>query len=130
MDKKYEEAVKFYSKSLDAEMLDPRLPKDKRLILIDNLGTSYGLTGRTEEAKQIFRFGISEFPEYPMFYYNLACAYAESGDIKKALESLKSAYKFKANMPKGEVMPDPAGDPSFRKYLDNPDFRHFLKSVS
>jgi hypothetical protein len=55
--------------------------------------------------------------EYPLNYYNLACAYAEEGDKGKALTNLSLAFQHKEHVLKGEQMPDPRTDSSFQKYL-------------
>ena len=68
-------------------------------------------------------------PEYPMFYYNLACVYAESDDLDGAIKNLKLAYKYKKNMLPGETFPDPRKDSSFKKYINTEKFEAVLKQI-
>ena len=65
---------------------------------------------------------VRQDPEYPLNYYNLACAFAEAGDRDQVLANLALALQHKANMLKGEQLPDPRSDPSFQKYVQDPEF--------
>ena len=71
---------------------------------------SYGISGDLKAAKETFGYGISEDPEYPMFYYNMACTYGEMDNMEKAIEYLRLAFARKDNMIQGEKFPDPATD--------------------
>jgi hypothetical protein len=64
-----------------------------------------------------------------MFYYNLACAYAEMHDLDNAITNLKSAFEYKENMISGERIPDPATDDSFTRFLKNEKFRLALDEL-
>ena len=91
--------------------------------MVDNLGMAYAFTGKLDKAKEIFAYGISQDPEYPMFYYNMACTYGEMGKMDEAIEQLRLAYKYRANMIPGEGgIPDPLKDDSFRKFVQNEKF--------
>jgi len=96
-------------------------------VTVDNLGMSYGITGDYNNAKRIFEYGISLDPEYPLFYYNLACAYAEMSKLDNMLKYLEEAFKRKANMIKGEKFPNPRKDSSFKNYLKDKQFEQLLK---
>jgi len=96
-------------------------------VTVDNLGMSYGITGDFNNAKRIFEYGISLDPEYPLFYYNLACAYAEMSDLDNMLRNLEESFKRKANMIKGEKFPNPRKDSSFERYLKDIKFKQLLK---
>jgi tetratricopeptide (TPR) repeat protein len=126
----FEKAIEYYEKALELEKKQLKLPKTLWFVLIDNLGMSYGMIGNHKKAKEIFEYGISTAPGYPMFYYNLACAYAEMGDIKNAIINLKMAYKYKDNIPAGfSELPNPRKDPSFKPYLKNKEFLKALKEL-
>lgn len=120
--KNYAEAAPFYQQALNLENNRPKLPRMLWLVLVDQLGMSYGISGSIEKAKDVFRSAIAKEPTYPMFYYNLGCAYAESNNPDAALRNLKLAYKYKENMLPGEVLPDPRTDSSFERYLKNKSF--------
>lgn len=123
----YDEASKQYSKSLDLEKINRTLDKGEYYVLIDNLGMSYGISGNIKEAIKTLEYGISVDSTYPMFYYNLACCYAEQNDIDKAVFYLEYAIKYKGNMLAGEKLPNPETDDSFKKFIDNEKFKKILK---
>ena len=83
---------------------------------------SYGISGKLPEAKATFEYGLTQDPEYPLFYYNLACTYGEMGRMNESLEQLRLAYKYKANVVPGETFPDPLKDDSFRKFAHKEEF--------
>jgi tetratricopeptide (TPR) repeat protein len=118
----YSAAADQYQKALDLEKQKRTLSKDYFLVLVDNLGMAYGISGKLTQAKATFDYGLTQFPEYPMFYYNLACMYGEMDKMNEALAQLKLAYKYKANMIAGETLPDPLHDDSFRHFVHNEEF--------
>ena len=69
-----------------------------------------------------FEYGLTQDPEYPMFYYNLACTYGEAKNMQQAIEELRLAYKYKANIVAGETLPDPLKDDSFRLLVNDDGF--------
>jgi hypothetical protein len=119
---KYPEAADLYLRALEQEHHHRTLSKDLTRVLIDNLGMSYGMGGKLEQAKATFVFGLTQDPEYPMFYYNLACYYGETNKMDDALAQLRLAYKYKANSIPAEGIPDPLKDDSFRHFVGNEEF--------
>src|SRR5581483_3773958 len=122
MEQNYAEAANVYQKALDLEKQKRTLSQTYFRVLIDNLGMAYGMGGDIPKAKATFEYGISQDPEYPMFYYNMACAYGEMGKMQEAISQLQLAYKYKANSIPGEGVPDPMRDDSFRYFVDNQKF--------
>ena len=118
----FKSAVGYYEKALDKETILPTLEKKYWYVLIDNLGMSYALTNDLKKSKDIFEYGISKEPAYPLFYYNLACVFAESANLDGCLSNLELAIKHKENMIEGEEFPDPMKDSSFQRFIDNPQF--------
>ena len=118
----YSSAAASYQKALELEKQHRTLSEDHFRVLVDNLGMSYGMMGKLSEAKGTFEYGLTQYAEYPMFYYNLACTYGEMSRMNEALEQLRLAYKYKANMISGETFPDPLKDDSFRYFADKPEF--------
>jgi len=122
LQRNYMVAAEYYQRALNLEKQNRTLSKDMFRVLVDNLGMSYGISGKLPQAKQIFEYGLTQDTEYPLFYYNLACTYGEMGNMNKSLEQLRLAYKYKANMIAGETFPDPLRDDSFRNFVDNDKF--------
>jgi hypothetical protein len=120
-------AAQHYERSLQQEKQQRTLSQTRWNVLVDNLGTAYGISGDLAKAKAVFEYGSKENPSYPMFHYNLACAAAESNDLDAALAQLKLAFQFKAYSNPGEGVPDPAKDDSFKRYLTDPQFIKFTK---
>jgi tetratricopeptide (TPR) repeat protein len=118
----YSTATGPYQKALDLEKQQHTLSKDYFRVLVDNLGMSYGISGNLKQAKATFEYGLTRDPEYPMFYYNLASTYGEMKDMQQAIEQLRFAYKYKANMIAGESLPDPIKDDSFRYFAGDDGF--------
>jgi tetratricopeptide (TPR) repeat protein len=118
----YTAAASYYQKGLDLEKQQQTLSQNNFRVLVDNLGMSYGMTGKLAEAKATFEYGLTRDPEYPLFYYNVACAYGEMNKMEEALAQLRLANKYKANMIPGETFPDPLQDDSFKFFVKNPTF--------
>lgn len=126
----YENSIPPYRRALEQEKVKQTLPRDLWRVLIDNLGMAYGITGDLKKAKETFEYGLSKDPKYPMFHYNMACTYAEMDDMDKAIDYLRNAFEYRANMIKGERFPDPARDSSFSKFMKNEKFRSALKEMT
>jgi tetratricopeptide (TPR) repeat protein len=123
----YQAAIPPYQKALDLEKKDRKLDKKFWIVLVDNLGMSYGITGDIKASQDVFEYGIKEEPTYPLFYYNMACGYGELGDEDNAIKFLEPAFKYRKNMMQGEQFPDPMTDDSFRKFVKD---EKFTKAVS
>jgi tetratricopeptide (TPR) repeat protein len=118
----YAKAAERYQKALDLEKKNRTLSDSFFRVLVDNLGLSYGISGKLNEAKEVFEYGITQDPEYPMFYYNLACDYGEMGKMNESLEQLRLAFKYQVNVIPGEALPDPLTDDSFRNFVKDKKF--------
>jgi tetratricopeptide (TPR) repeat protein len=125
----FEAAIPPYQKALDLEKQNRTLNKTLWKVLVDNLGMAYGITGDLDKAEETFKYGIAKDPDYPLFYYNMACTYGEKKDMDKAIEYLKLAFARRKNMIPGERMPNPATDSSFNRFLDNEKFKTALKEL-
>ena len=98
-------------------------------VTTDQAGMAYGLAGNIPKARAIFEAAVAKDPDYPMFYYNLACADAEEKKLADARNHLQQAFARKANVIRGETMPDPTKDDSFLPYRDNKEFWTFVESL-
>jgi hypothetical protein len=74
-------------------------------------------------------YGASKDPDYPLFYYNLACVAAERGEVRETEKYLKMAVERRQNVIAGENFPDARGDDSFQKLLVEDDFRKFVNEL-
>lgn len=129
MQHNYPAAAERYQKALDLERQKRTLTPTTFRVLIDNLGMSYGISGDLAKAKETFAYGIAQDPEYPLFYYNMACTYGEMGKMDESLEQLRLAFKYKANMIAGESFPDPMTDDSFRSFVHDQKFINAVQEM-
>lgn len=98
-------------------------------VLTDQAGMAYGMSGNLSKSRALFERAIAEDPDYPLYYYNLACADAAEKNLSAARDHLQKAFERKANVLRGESMPDPTEDDSFLPYRENKDFWAFLESL-
>jgi tetratricopeptide (TPR) repeat protein len=98
-------------------------------VATDQAGMSYGISGDTNKARAIFEAAIAKDPDYPMYYYNLACADAQAKNLAEARKHLQQAFERKANTLPGESLPDPTTDDSFTPYSNDKDFWSFLEGL-
>ncbi|UCG60548.1 MAG: hypothetical protein JSV52_09445 [Candidatus Zixiibacteriota bacterium] len=126
MERNLEKAAVYYEKAIEKDLASTTLPLELWRVAVDNLGMAYGMSGDLENSKRVLLKGIRQDPDYPMFYYNLACTCAELNDEDAAMSNLRKAYERKGNMIKGEQFPDPRSDSSFEKYVSDPDFLALL----
>jgi hypothetical protein len=100
-----------------------------RRLATDQAGISYGMANNIPKARTIFEAAIAKDPDYPMNYYNLACADAEEKNLADARTHLQQAFARKANMIQGETIPDPTKDDSFLPYRSNKEFWTFVEGL-
>jgi tetratricopeptide (TPR) repeat protein len=125
----YREAIGPYRQAFEIEKITPTLAKNLWRVLIDNLSIAYGITGDLTRARETLNYGVSKDPDYPLFYYNLACTSAEKGAVPDTEKNLRLAFERRANVIPGETFPDARTDDSFQKLLVQKEFRHFLDSL-
>ena len=126
--KNYRAAIPWLSRTLEQEKRQPSLPPTQHLILIDVLGIAHGISGDRKQARAVFTYGLSEHPDFPMFYYNLACTDAEDGDLDSVLKNLRLTLQYRGNMLPGETLPDPTKDTSFKAYVNDPRFQEVARA--
>ena len=129
MKRDYKNAIGPYKKGLDLEKKKRELERKWFIVLVDNLGMAYGITGDIKSSFAVFDYGISQEPTYPLFYYNMACGYGELGDEDNAIKWLRLAFKHKSNMLAGERFPNPETDSSFAKFRDSEKFKKALDEM-
>lgn len=129
MNGEYKKSIRPYQKALDLEKEERKLDKKFWIVLVDNLGMAYGMTGDIKNSFAVFEYGISVEPTYPLFYYNMACGYGELGDEDNAIKWLRPAFKYKANMLPGTRFPNPETDSSFAKFRDSEKFKKAIAEM-
>jgi len=129
MNGEYAKAIPPYKQALDLEKKERKLEKKFWIVLVDNLGIAYGITGDIKNSMAVFEYGIKEEPTYPLFYYNMACGYGELGDEDNAIKWLRPAFKYKANMLEGEDFPNPETDSSFEKFRTSEKFKKAIAEM-
>jgi tetratricopeptide (TPR) repeat protein len=107
-------------------------PSEKvaRRVTTDQAGMSYGISGDLGKSRAVFQAGIAADPDYPMYYYNLACADAEEKKLGDARLHLEQAFARKSNVIAGETMPNPAEDDSFLPYKGDKEFWSFIEHLA
>jgi predicted Zn-dependent protease len=128
-EEKFTAAIVPYEKVRALEKAGTKLTVTQHRILADQLAMAYGISGRTSDAKALLQESVRTDPSYPLNYYNLACASADEDDKSGVLKNLSLAFQHKDQVLPGEQMPDPASDPSFKKYAQDADFRALLERL-
>lgn len=126
-EEKFSDAIGPYEKVRAMEQAGTtKLTLKQHRILGDQLAMAYGISGRSSDSKALLKELIRTDPEYPLNYYNLACVAADEEDKPSVLKNLELALQHKDQILQGEEMPDPASDPSFKKYTGDGDFKSLL----
>jgi tetratricopeptide (TPR) repeat protein len=123
----FENAIARLRETPDTQLMSDR--KTMNRVVTDQAGMAYGMSGNNQRARSLFKKAIVQDPDYPLNYYNLACADAEEKKLVDARTHLQEAFARKANVIPGETMPDPTKDDSFLPYRDNKEFWGFLESL-
>jgi tetratricopeptide (TPR) repeat protein len=125
--KSYAAAAIYYQRAFDT--LPASAPLQARRILVDQLSMSYGMSGQVRLSRAANDAAIQTDPDYPLYYYNLACADAEQGNATNARLHLQQAFDRKANTLPGEHLPDPTKDDSILKLKKDKDFWTFVQTL-
>jgi predicted Zn-dependent protease len=128
-EEKYADAAVVYERAGAGDRDRKIFSSDQHRILTDQLVMAYGISGQLKKSRDLLEEAIKADPEYPLNYYNLACAFAEDGDKSKTLANLTLAFQRKDHVLRGEHMPDPRSDSSFQKYLQDQDFLKLMKEL-
>jgi tetratricopeptide (TPR) repeat protein len=121
-------AAPYYKSALDALPDNPKYLTRRRTI-IDQLIMSLGMSGDLKNSRAVAAIAIAKDPDYPLNYYNLACADAEQGKAEDAKLHLQQAFDRRANVISGEKMPDPMKDDSILKLRNDKAFWAFVMTL-
>ena len=122
------EAAPHFGESLPKLASGPQQLTQRRIIT-DQLVIALGMSGNLDAARHFAERAIKTDPDYPINYYDLACADAESGNVAAARTHLEQAFARKANVIPGESMPNPATDDSILKLKADPAFWAFVQTL-
>ena len=103
---------------------------DMRRFVTDKLVMSLGMGGDLKNSRAVAMQAIEQDPDYPLNYYNLACADAEEGNAAAARTHLEQAFARKANTLPGESLPDPGKDDSLLKLKSNQAFWTYVQTLA
>ncbi|MFZ0690606.1 MAG: tetratricopeptide repeat protein [Acidobacteriaceae bacterium] len=95
----------------------------------DQAVMAYGMSGDLAKARALANRAIQGDPEYPLNYYNLACADAEEGNAAQAKIHLQEAFDRRKNTLPGESLPDPTQDDSIVKLKSDRAFWNFVENL-
>jgi hypothetical protein len=129
IEQNYRDSIAPYQQALNIEKVTPTLEKKLWYVLVDNLAMAYGITNDFPNSQRVIEYGISKEPNYPLFYYNLACIAGEKADARNAQANLKLAYDRRANALPGESLPDARTDDSFQKLMQDKGFQQFADAL-
>ncbi|HSK45652.1 MAG TPA: hypothetical protein VLA83_17380 [Candidatus Binatia bacterium] len=126
----YKKAAKYFQKSLDLEKISPALePKILRRMIAD-LGLFYETSGDLAKARETLEYGISKYPDYPLYHYNMACVIAHTQKMDESLAELRLAYTNRKNKyPEDEDLLDPREDDCFGKFAKEQKFIHAVQEM-
>lgn len=127
--KNFPSAAVYYQRALDT-LDSSEAGRNTRRFLVDQLSISYGMAGDIADSRKVNEDAIARDPDYPLYYYDLACADAEEGKADAARTHLQQAFDRRQNVLPGETLPDPATDDSFARLKDDKGFWDFVTQIS
>ena len=127
---KYAEAVRWYEKAMELEKAGSTLDHRQQVFLLDDLIICHGNLGHIQKAKELSELGLEQEPDYPSFYYNLACSYAELGKPESGLgKSEKSISKQVQIISGGQAWKIQRPTPRFPNTSSDPGFAEFFSGL-
>ena len=121
-------AAPYFKAALDAMPADASYTAPRR-ITTDQLVMALGKSGDLKGSRAVAEKAVAADPDYPINYYNLACADAEQGDAANARKHLQEAFDHRKNVLEGEAMPDASKDDSILKLKKDSAFWEFVLSL-
>lgn len=118
----YAAAARYYERAFALEKSNRTFSNDMFLDLISKLGFAYRMNGNLAKAKETLDYGLAQNSDYPIFHYDMACLYAQMGDVDQSIGHLRTAYQHRANVAPTQLPAYPAEDSCFSKIAGNPRF--------
>jgi Tfp pilus assembly protein PilF len=125
--RQYNAAADEYAIALKLNATLQTLTPDQVHSITNNLGVALAYAGNLPKAKETFEDAAKQEPEYPIYHYNLACTYAEMGQLDPAMQELQTAWKVRKNLGENERFPNPRQDSSFKNYVNDPKFQETVQ---
>jgi tetratricopeptide (TPR) repeat protein len=129
LEHRFDAAATEYQKARALDDSQKKLARDDRNLMLDQLGLSQAQGRHYEEAIATYKSAVAEDPEYALFEYNLACSYAEKGDLDSAIPHLKKSWELRDHLPRGVQFPDPRKDDSFKRFWDDQRFKDAVTDI-
>lgn len=129
MEHRYDAAATEYAKAKALDDAQKKLSREDRNVLLDQLGLAQAQSRHLDEAIATYKAAVGEDPNYALFEYNLACGYAEKGDLDAAIPHLKRSWELKDNLPGGTQFPDPRKDDSFKRFWNDERFKDAVMNM-
>jgi tetratricopeptide (TPR) repeat protein len=121
-------AVPYFKAALKLMPADPSYTAPRRMTT-DQLVMALGKSGDLKGSRAAAEEAVTADPDYPMNYFNLACADAGQGDAVNARKHLQEAFDRRKNVLAGEQMPDASKDDSILKLKGDSAFWEFVLSL-
>lgn len=121
-------AVPYFKAALKLMPADDSFTAPRRMTT-DQLIMALGKSGDMQGGRAVAEGAVATDPDYPMNYFNLACADAEQGDAVNAKKHLQEAFDRRKNVPAGEQMPDASKNESILKLKGDAAFWEFVLSL-
>lgn len=118
----YAAAARAYEKAFALEKANRSFDDEMYLDLISRSGFAYRMNGNVAKAKETLEYGLAQNPNYPIFHYDLACTYAQMGQVDESVEHLRTAYQHSAKVAPTQLPANPAEDSCFQKISSDPKF--------
>jgi tetratricopeptide (TPR) repeat protein len=126
---RFDDAAAEYLKARDLDNAQKKLSRSDRNYLLDQLGLSQAQGRHLDDAIATYKSAIAEDSEYALFEYNLACSYAEKGDLETALPHLQKSWELRDTIPSGQQFPDPRKDDSFKRFWNDSRFKAAVENI-
>lgn len=118
-----------YEKARIMDASQHKLILDERRVLWNNIGYAYIMAKDYARAEKLYHEAIQQDPDFAVYHYNLSCAYAEQGDLERALPHLRNAWERRRNLLAGMSFPDPRKDESFKQFWADPRFQQAVRDM-
>lgn len=123
---RYSGAAEALESALESDRKNPSLNRQMRLQALDSHALALAFDEHFPKAVKAYKDAIEAYPDYPLFYYNLACVEALVGDRPAAFKNLAKFQENVKNYPPGGTPPDPGADPDLRGLKGDPRFEGLL----